>query len=71
MNVSYDLDGRELWRLKGLTQANPTPTEGDGLLYVGTGSQGESNRPLFAVRPDASTSTTRAASPRSRPGRRS
>jgi outer membrane protein assembly factor BamB len=52
--VSYDLDGRELWRLKGLTQANPTPTEGDGLLYVGTGSQGESNRPLFAVRPDAS-----------------
>ena len=27
---------------------------GDGLLYVGTGSQGESNRPIFAVRPGAS-----------------
>ena len=52
--ISYDLDGRELWRLKGLTQANPTPTEGDGLLYIGTGSQGEANRPLFAIRPGAS-----------------
>jgi len=52
--VSYDLDGKELWRLKGFTQANPTPTEGDGLLYIGTGSQGEANRPLFAVRPGAS-----------------
>jgi outer membrane protein assembly factor BamB len=52
--ISYDLDGKELWRLKGLTQANPTPTDGDGMLYLGTGSQGESNRPLFAVRPGAS-----------------
>ena len=52
--ISYGTDGRELWRLKGATQANPTPTEGDGLLYIGTGSQGESNRPLFAVKPGAS-----------------
>ena len=52
--VSYDLDGKELWRLKGVTQANPTPTEGDGMLYIGTGSQGEANRPLFAVKPGAS-----------------
>jgi outer membrane protein assembly factor BamB len=52
--VSYDLDGKELWRLQGLTQANPTPTEGDGMLYLGTGSQGEANRPLFAVKPGAS-----------------
>ena len=52
--VSYDLDGKELWRMTGVTQANPTPTEGDGLLYVGTGSQGEANRPLYAVRPGAS-----------------
>jgi outer membrane protein assembly factor BamB len=48
-------DGRELWRLSGLTgQPTPTPTEGDGLLFLGTGSQGESNRPMFAVRPGAS-----------------
>ena len=52
--ISYGLDGKELWRLKGLTQANPTPTEGDGLLFIGTGSQGEANRPLFAIRPGAS-----------------
>jgi outer membrane protein assembly factor BamB len=52
--ISYGLDGKELWRLKGLTQANPTPTEGEGLLFIGTGSQGESNRPLFAIKPGAS-----------------
>ena len=56
--ISYDLEGKELWRLKGLTQANPTPTEGDGLLYIGTGSQGEANRPLFAIRPGASGDIT-------------
>ena len=54
VTISYDVDGKELWRLKGATQANPTPTEGDGMLFVGTGSQGESNRPLFALKPGAS-----------------
>jgi outer membrane protein assembly factor BamB len=54
VTISYDTDGKELWRLKGATQANPTPTEGDGMLFIGTGSQGESNRPLFAVKPGAS-----------------
>jgi outer membrane protein assembly factor BamB len=54
VTISYSTEGKELWRLRGATQANPTPTEGDGLLYVGTGSQGESNRPLFAIRPGAS-----------------
>ena len=54
VTISYGTDGKELWRLKGATQANPTPTEGDGLLFVGTGSQGEANRPLFAVKPGAS-----------------
>jgi outer membrane protein assembly factor BamB len=53
VTISYGTDGKELWRLKGATQANPTPTDADGLLYVGTGSQGESNRPLFAVKPGA------------------
>ncbi|OLC40400.1 MAG: hypothetical protein AUH43_26570 [Acidobacteria bacterium 13_1_40CM_65_14] len=54
MAMSYSLEGKELWHLRGLTQANPTPTEGDGMLYVATGSQGESNRPLFAIKPGAS-----------------
>jgi outer membrane protein assembly factor BamB len=52
--ISYDLEGRELWRLKGITQATPTPVAEGGLLYVGSGSQGEANRPMFAIRPGAS-----------------
>jgi outer membrane protein assembly factor BamB len=51
--VSYDLEGRELWRMKGITQAQPTPVAGGDLLYVATGSQGETGRPLFAIRPGA------------------
>jgi outer membrane protein assembly factor BamB len=56
--ISYDLAGRELWRLKGMTQATPSPVAADGLLYVGSGSQGESNRPVFAIRPGASGDIT-------------
>jgi outer membrane protein assembly factor BamB len=51
--ISYDTDGRELWRLKGMTPATPSPVASDGLLYVGSGSQGEANRPLVAIRPGA------------------
>ena len=51
--VSYDVDGKEQWRLKGMTQATPSPVAADGLLYVGSGSQGESGRPLMAIRPGA------------------
>ena len=51
--ISYDTQGRELWRLKGITQATPTPVAGEGLLFVGSGSQGENSRPLFAIRPGA------------------
>jgi outer membrane protein assembly factor BamB len=40
--------------MKGMTQATPSPVAADGLLYVGSGSQGEANRPLMAVRPGAS-----------------
>lgn len=54
--VSYDpVTGKEIWRLRGLTgQSTPSPVAADGLLYLATGSQGESNRPVFAVRPGAS-----------------
>jgi outer membrane protein assembly factor BamB len=51
--VSYSLDGQELWRLSGMTQATPSPVAADGLLYVGSGSQGDANRPLMAIRPGA------------------
>jgi len=59
--ISYGTDGRELWRLRGMTQATPSPVAGNGLLYVGSGSQGEANRPLFAVRPGASGDISLAA----------
>ncbi|MFM8534193.1 MAG: PQQ-binding-like beta-propeller repeat protein [Acidimicrobiia bacterium] len=54
--VSYSPDtGKELWRMRGLTgQSTPSPVAADGLLYLATGSQGESNCPVFAVRPGAS-----------------
>ena len=54
--VSYSPDtGKELWRMRGLTgQSTPSPVAADGLLYLATGSQGESNRPVFTVRPGAS-----------------
>jgi outer membrane protein assembly factor BamB len=51
--ISYDADGKELWRLRGMTQATPSPVAADGLLYVGSGSQGEANRPLMAIKPGA------------------
>ena len=58
--ISYGTDGKELWRLGGMTQATPSPIAGDGLLFVGSGSQGEVNRPLFAVRPGAKGDLTTA-----------
>jgi outer membrane protein assembly factor BamB len=56
--ISYDLDGHELWRMKGFRQSTPSPIVAGGLLYVGSGSQGEANRPLVAVRPGATGDIT-------------
>jgi outer membrane protein assembly factor BamB len=56
--ISYDTSGRELWRLKGMAQSTPSPIVADGLLYVGSGSQGEANRPLVAVKPGATGDIT-------------
>lgn len=48
--VSYDLTGKELWRLSGMSPAPiPTPFAYDGLLYI----DGGRGRPLFAVKPGA------------------
>jgi outer membrane protein assembly factor BamB len=43
--ISYDLEGRELWRLKGMTQATPTPVADGDVLYVVTGSVRSVRRP--------------------------
>jgi outer membrane protein assembly factor BamB len=48
--VSYDLGGKELWRMSGMSGAPiPTPLVYNGLLYI-NGGQGA---PLFAIRPGA------------------
>jgi outer membrane protein assembly factor BamB len=51
--ISYGLDGKELWRAGGMAQSTPSPSAWDGMLYVGTGSQGDANRPFMAIRPGA------------------
>ena len=49
--VSYDLEGKELWRMSGMTSAPiPSPFAYDGWLYVDAGR----GRPMYAVKPGAS-----------------
>lgn len=48
--VSYDLAGKELWRLSGMSATPiPMPFAYDGLLYINGGR----GTPLFAIRPGA------------------
>jgi outer membrane protein assembly factor BamB len=48
--VSYDLAGKELWRMSGMAATPiPTPFAYDGLLYINGGR----GKPLFALRPGA------------------
>ena len=48
--VSYDLAGKELWRMSGMSATPvPTPFAYNGLLYINGGR----GRPLFAIRPGA------------------
>ncbi len=52
---SYDLDGRLLWELTGMTvNTVPTPFARHGLLYVSSGYPGGNPRPVYAIRPGAS-----------------
>ena len=58
---SYDLDGKVLWELRGLSSlAIPTPFAADGLLYVTSGYVGSQERPIYAIRPGASGDITLA-----------
>ncbi len=52
--VSYDLQGKELWRVTRMSMPTASPFSAGGLLYVGTGSQGDANRPFYAIKPGAS-----------------
>ena len=53
MVLSYDLDGKELWRVTGMSMPTASPFASNGWLYVGTGSQGDANRPFLAIKPGA------------------
>jgi len=49
--ISYDLEGKELWRLSGMSPTPiPMPFAYDGLLYIDAGR----GKALFAIRPGAS-----------------
>jgi outer membrane protein assembly factor BamB len=51
---AYDLDGRELWSLRGMSGITiATPFAGEELLYVSSGYVGSRQRPLYAIRPGA------------------
>ncbi|EMI21229.1 serine/threonine protein kinase related protein-like protein [Rhodopirellula maiorica SM1] len=51
---SYDLDGNLLWSLTGMSSITiATPYQHNGLLYISSGYVGDSDRPLYAIRPGA------------------
>ncbi len=51
---SYDVDGKLLWELSGMsTFAVPTPFAANGLLYITSGYPGDKLRPAYAIRPGA------------------
>ncbi|HEX8310073.1 MAG TPA: PQQ-binding-like beta-propeller repeat protein, partial [Chthoniobacteraceae bacterium] len=57
--TSYDLDGNELWSLRGASSITiATPFSAHGLLYVASGYFGDALKPLFAIRPGASGDIT-------------
>jgi len=56
--IAYDLRGKELWRAGRMSMPTASPFSANGLLYVGTGSQGDANRPFLAIRPGASGDIT-------------
>ncbi len=51
---SYDLGGRLLWELGGMSMlCIPTPSAAHGLLYVSSGYVMDAARPVFAIKPGA------------------
>ena len=56
---SYDLDGKLLWEVSGMSSLSiPTPFSTGGLLYVTSGYHGSKERPIYAIRPGASGDIT-------------
>ena len=56
---SYDLDGKPLWSLTGMSSIDiPTPCAGDGLLFLSSGYVMDKVRPLYAIRSGAKDGIT-------------
>jgi outer membrane protein assembly factor BamB len=56
---SYDLNGRLLWELGGMSSiTSPTPLAAHGLLYVTSGYVLDPRKPLFAIRPGSAGDIT-------------
>jgi outer membrane protein assembly factor BamB len=54
-NRSYDLDGKLLWEMSGMSSISiPTPFTKFGLLFIASGYVGDQVRPVFAIKPGAS-----------------
>ena len=52
---SYDLSGKLLWELKGMSTISiPTPFDRFGLLYLSSGYVADALRPVYAIRPGGS-----------------
>jgi outer membrane protein assembly factor BamB len=51
---SYDLDGKLLWELRGMSELTiPSPFASNGLVYISSGYPGGALRPVYAIRPGA------------------
>jgi outer membrane protein assembly factor BamB len=53
---SYDLTGKLLWELRGMSAVTvPTPFAADGLLYIASGCSHSPLRPVYAIHPGAAS----------------
>jgi outer membrane protein assembly factor BamB len=52
---SYDLNGKQLWELKGMSTISiPTPFASHGMLMLSSGYIADPRRPAYAIKPGAS-----------------
>jgi outer membrane protein assembly factor BamB len=58
-NRSYDLEGRLLWELEGMSSITiAQPYSLDDVLYISSGYVMDKNKPIYAIRPGASGDIT-------------
>jgi hypothetical protein len=56
---SYDLDGKLLWEIAGMSSITiPTPFSKFGLLFVSSGYVGDDLRPVYAIKPGGEVAWT-------------